>query len=540
MLANPHAPVPSQLIRPMRHREIATKCSTIGNIMPLTKKFLRLRSLRKRRVWIPLALLATLLLTIGHPALFLLHVAWNDRDMRRPPPPGMADDASRINAVPIAQVWQMPAGDNAEAQLRDLLAHARRDHLYISVAGARHSMGGQTLYPGGIQIDMLPFHKMSLDEGKNILTVQAGAIWADIIPFLDARARSVQVMQSNNSFSVGGSLSVDCHGWQPGRPPIASTVESFRLMTADGNILECSHTENPELFSLALGGYGLFGIIIDARCACSKRALRDASVRHALFRFRFLLENAFSIPPMPAWPLARLCVVPGKFLDEAVIYTFNRAPSPDGTLPPLSSLGLEGLTRTLFRGSVDSDYGKKLRWQTETELLTHLAGGAFSRNQLQNESTEVIANRTADSTDILQEYFVPVPAVNDFVAAMRTIIPAHSGNLLNVTLRDVRTDSDAFLRYADRDMIALVLMFNQKFTAADASRMGDLTRDLIDAALAAGGRYYLPYRLEATPEQFNHAYPQAQQFFTLKRKYDPDQLFQNEMYTHYGNTHMSP
>ena len=68
-------------------------------------------------------------------------------------------------------------------------------------------------------------------------------------------------MQSNNDFTVGGSLSVNCHGWQCRRPPIADSVASFRLMKADGDIVTCSRTENAELFSLALGGYGLFGVI---------------------------------------------------------------------------------------------------------------------------------------------------------------------------------------------------------------------------------------------------------------------------------------
>ena len=61
-----------------------------------------------------------------------------------------------------------------------------------------------------------------------------------------------------------------------------------------------------------------------------------------------------------------------------------------------------------------------------------------------------------------------------------------------------------------------------------------MTQDMIDAVLAAGGRYYLPYRLHATLEQFRRAYPQAREFFELKRKYDPDELFQNEFYLKYG------
>jgi hypothetical protein len=44
----------------------------------------------------------------------------------------------------------------------------------------------------------------------------------------------------------------------------------------------------------------------------------------------------------------------------------------------------------------------------------------------------------------------------------------------------------------------------------------------------------LPYRLHATPEQFYRCYPQAPEFFQLKRKYDPDELFQNEFYIKYS------
>ena len=64
--------------------------------------------------------------------------------------------------------------------------------------------------------------------------------------------------------------------------------------------------------------------------------------------------------------------------------------------------------------------------------------------------------------------------------------------------------------------------------------MRQLTRELIDAALASGGRYYLPYRLHATKKQFRQAYPQAGEFFAAKRLYDSDELFQNEFYRAYG------
>jgi FAD/FMN-containing dehydrogenase len=61
-------------------------------------------------------------------------------------------------------------------------------------------MGGQTIYPGGIAINMLPFKAMELDARKDLLHVQAGAKWANVIPYLDKYGRSIEVMQSDNSF----------------------------------------------------------------------------------------------------------------------------------------------------------------------------------------------------------------------------------------------------------------------------------------------------------------------------------------------------
>jgi FAD/FMN-containing dehydrogenase len=499
-----------------------------------------IRWARKRWwVWIPLSGFGVVAILLARPVGFLVFTAVLDRDERVPLARGVVDDASRLDATKVDEVWDMPAGDDAEERLRQVLARARREHLCVTAAGARHSMGGQTIYPGGIQVNMLPYHRMSLDEKDNLLDVQAGARWAEVLAFLDARQRSVAVMQSNNTFSVGGSLSVNCHGWAPGRPPIASTVESFRIMEADGTVVRCSRTENAELFSLALGGYGLFGIILDARLRVVPNELYLAS-QYLMPTGEYLTtwDEDVGRASDVGMAIGRLSIVPEDFLDEAELYTFTRAPAGAGGVPRIADFPFEGLARAMFRGSVDSDYGKRLRWWAETKLLRHIAGRFYSRNQLLNEPAEVLENRSADSRDILQEYFVPRAGLDDFVGRMRVIVPRDKGNLLNVTLRDVREDPDTVLRYADRDMVTLVLLFNQRMTDEGEAQMRVLTRELIDAALADGGRYYLPYRLEATTRQFEEAYPQAKKFFQLKRRYDPGELFQNEFYVKYGSGEM--
>lgn len=84
---------------------------------------------------------------------------------------------------------------------------------------------------------------MELDETRDNLHVQAGALWSEVLPYLKARGRSVAVMQSNSSFSVGGSISVNYHGWQASRPRIALTVESFWILRAGGSMVRRSRAE---------------------------------------------------------------------------------------------------------------------------------------------------------------------------------------------------------------------------------------------------------------------------------------------------------
>ena len=132
-----------------------------------------------RRVrWLRATLLLTLafvLILVGMPACHLMRTWWGDRDERRSPGPGAVDDASRLNETPVAEVWNIPADPQAaETQLGELLHRARERHLPIAIAGSRHSMGGHTIYPGGIVLNMLPFNALHCDEPHRLLTAGAG------------------------------------------------------------------------------------------------------------------------------------------------------------------------------------------------------------------------------------------------------------------------------------------------------------------------------------------------------------------------------
>ena len=489
-----------------------------------------------KRIFLGFALLFLLLVILfAHPIYHLIKTAWNDRDEIIPTLTGKINDASRLNETSVAKFWKIPADQNAaEQQLAELLQFARTNHLKVSIAGARHSMGGHTIYPDGVVIDMLPFNHMELEGTNLILRVQAGARWSEVIPFLNTNGLSVEVMQSNDDFSIGGSLSVNCHGWQFDRPPIDSTVMSFRLMLADGKIVKCSRTENRELFLVVLGGYGLFGVILDADLkVVPNEKYRIERLVVPAADYISVLKKKTSGAKDVAMVYGRLRVTAVNFLSEGIINIFHRLPATN-LVSNLGGVKDVRLQRAIFRGSVGDEYGKQLRWDAEKDFSVYLSGDVFERNSILCEPAAWFQDHSKATTDILVECFVPPKQFEPLLAELRKIIPTNHADLLNVTVRYINRDDDAFLRYADKDMISLVMLFVQTRDAAGEAQMAKLTQEIVAAALRHDGRYYLPYRLHATPEQFSEAYPQAKKFFELKRKYDPDELFQNEFYLKYG------
>ncbi len=480
-------------------------------------------------------ILVAVLAIVAPPLLFLGNVWWHDGHAALPFPAAGVDDASHLNnsrPVEVIPIASDPAA--AERQLVALVERAKRQKLPISISGAHHSMGGHTLYSGALVLDMLPFNGMSLDVGHQLLTVGSGARWADVIPFLDHRGWSVAIMQSNNDFSVGGSISVNCHGWQNDVPPIASSVDSFRILTAAGTILRCSRTENAELFSLALGGYGLFGVIlqVNLRVVPNEYYIAEAhrvapelysQEYHRLTRDRADAGMAYG----------RINTAPHGFLQEAIVTLLRRQKTDRAVTDTLTSEKPSLLKRLVFRGGVDSEYGKNLRWWLENRM-GETAGQLLSRNQVMNEASTLYATRDPNTTDILHEYFIPSARLGEFVTRARPVFLQHRPELLNITVRNVKPDTDTFLRYAREEMFGLVMLFHQQRDAAGEAAMQSLTRDLIDVALACGGTYYLPYRPHATQAQFHAAYPQAADFFKKKSQYDPDGVFANQFFVNYG------
>ncbi len=134
----------------------------------------------------------------------------------------------------------------------------------VSIGGGRFSQGGQIAEPGSLHLDLRGMNKvLSLDAQNRVIRVQAGIRWRDIQDAIDPHDLSVKIMQSFSNFTVGGALSVNCHGRYVGRGPLVNSARTVQLVTADSQVLELSRSREPELFRAVFGGYGGLGVVTE-------------------------------------------------------------------------------------------------------------------------------------------------------------------------------------------------------------------------------------------------------------------------------------
>jgi FAD/FMN-containing dehydrogenase len=495
------------------------------------------------RRWRAIALLVVLLLTV-----IVGRTAWNyaadpagEKDCA-PAAPRVSggtiiNDVSCLNPTAIHSIVKVREVED----IRQAFGLARTYGVKVSIAGARHSQGGHAFAPNNIVLDMRSFNRMAFNETAKVLTVQSGATWHDIQNRLHPQY-AVKAMQSTDVFTVGGSISVNAHGMDHQAGSVGRTVRAMRVMLPDGRTHTVSREQEPELFGLVIGGYGLFGVILDADIDVTRNAIYrsgreviDYRTFPSFFEERILRDQTYRLL------YGHLSTAPQSYLSEMLVYTYKEVEAPATAIPALGEVSGVKFRRLVFNFSKLGAIPMRIKWWAEKHLEPRLEscpagesdGCLVSRNHPMHDSVPYLMNRLAGETDILQEYFIPRDRFVDFVGGLRRITLANRANLLNASVRVVHRE-DNFLTYAPVDMFAVVLYLNQKTDAQGNARMAQLTRELIDLTSNLDGRFFLPYQLHYTAAQLRRAYPQIDAFFRAKDKYDPGHVLTNTFYNKYA------
>jgi FAD/FMN-containing dehydrogenase len=452
------------------------------------------------------------------------------------------DVHSQLNRTRVRELLTPRTGD----ELAQIVRSASRKALPISVFGCRHSMGGQQFGTDSICIDTRSLNRViSFDRERGLIEAEAGIQWPELIrAYLEAQRDATaqlgiaQKQTGADTFTLGGSLSSNVHGRGLTMKPLISNIEAFTLINADGKTVHCSRRENDELFRLAIGGYGLFGLIstVTLRLVPRQKLRRVVRIVEAddlaghfeeRIRQKFLYGDfQFSVDEKSPEFLRRgvfSCYEPIAENEPVVAEKKLR----DDDWLDLLRLAYTDRARAFQRYS---DYylstDGQTYWSDTNQLSAYLPNYAQKlREQIGGE----------ESSLIISEIYVPRADLGKFLAAAAKLLRSNGTIVIYGTVRLIEKDNESFLAWAKQPYACTIFNLLTPHTPAGIEASARSFRGLIDLAIERGGSYYLTYHRFAKREQVLACYPQFKSFLDLKTKYDPEGRFQSEWYRHYRN-----
>ncbi len=416
------------------------------------------------------------------------------------------------------------------AQLQEFM---QQTNSPISIGGGRFSMGGQIAATDTVHIDMRGLNRiLDFDVEERVLRVESGIRWRDIQRHIDEHGLAVKIMQTYSDFTVSGSISVNCHGRYIGLGPLVLSIRSLRVMLHDGGIMEASPTVEPELFYSVVGGYGAIGIIVEVELDLTSNT-RVERVRQKMSITEYHAYFKDQVRNNPAAVFHNADLYPPDYESASAVtwYETDKPATVVDRLNPGRRLYL--LEIYLLWAITEMPFGK---WRREhlIDPLIYRKQVVHWRNYEAGYHVEELEPLLRDRrTYVLQEYFVPVDQFLTFTRTMTEILSRHRVNVVNISVRHAHQDPGTYLAWARQESFAFVLYYKQRTRSNARERVAVWTRELIDAAIAHGGAYYLPYQPVATTEQFRLAYPNVEQLFAVKRLLDPNYRFRNSLWNRY-------
>ncbi len=138
---------------------------------------------------------------------------------------------------------------------------ARENDFVLAVRGGGHNIAGNAVCDGGLMIDLSPMKSVRIDSGKRIAHVEAGVTLGEFDTAAQAFGLATP-LGINSTTGVAGLTLGGGFGWLSRKYGLSiDNLNSVDVVTANGELVKASATENADLFWAIRGGGGNFGVV---------------------------------------------------------------------------------------------------------------------------------------------------------------------------------------------------------------------------------------------------------------------------------------
>jgi FAD/FMN-containing dehydrogenase len=299
------------------------------------------------------------------------------------------------------------------------------------------------------------------------------------------------------------------------------------------------------LFSLAIGGYGLFGVIARVTLRLIRRHKVERSVTIAdvddlptLFNERIASGFAYGDFQFATSPASE------EFLRSGVFSCYR--PVPDDRPIPENQRELkdDDWSRLLWLAHVDksrafAEYARyymstdgQVYWSDTHQLASYTDG--------YHDSIDRRLSVEVKGSEMISELYVRRNDLPAFMRRVRDEARRHDFNIIYGTVRLIEQDTESVLAWAREPWACIVFNLHVDHCRAGIDKAGHDFRRLIDCAADLEGSYYLTYHRWATRAQIERCHPRMREFLDRKREHDPKELFTSDWYEHHARILTEP
>lgn len=352
---------------------------------------------------------------------------------------------------------------------------------------------------------------LAFDESSGVLRAEAGLSLHELNRLFLPRHWFPPVTPGTQFVTLGGMVAADVHGKNH---HVAGTfgahVSALVLRVADGRVVKCSPTVEPELFWATVGGMGLTGHILEVEF--SMRSIPSPWIYEERFRCRDIDALVAALKDSAAdWPFTvgwLDCLGGGRgILNRGRWAEKDEAPSQPPSPPRQVSVPFEFPNWFLNRWSM----------RAFNALTYHARGnarGIINPEEFFYPLDKVLHwNRIYGRRGFIQYQCVLSKAGG--AAPFLALLEKHRGAAFLCVIKDCASEGQGMLSFPLPGIsIALDLAVDDNTQA--------LVDVLNEAVLADGGRIYLAKDAFTRAEHFRAMEPRLDQWMTVRRRWDPE------------------
>ncbi len=395
----------------------------------------------------------------------------------------------------------------------ETIAFARERGLTIKPVGAGHSFTAIAA-TDGVQLDVSALDGVLAVDGNRV-TLGAGTNLYQLPALLGPLGLALANMGDIDKQTIAGATSTGTHGTGSAFGGLATQIRAVTLVTASGELVRVSDTENADLRHAAFLGLGALGVLVDVTIECVPAFLLSAVERPepvatvlAEWSERIATIDHFEFY---VWP----------HTDTALTKSNSRLPfdEPRHPLGTISGwIDDEFMANGLFRATVNLGRLAPRLIAPINRLSVNLTG---DREFTDASPSVFTSNRTVRFREM--EYALPVEHIPAAVEAVRALIADRGWNIsFPIEVRASAAD-DLWLSTASGRATGYIAV--HRFFREDPTVY---FREVEAIMRSFDGRPHWGKMHNRTAVDLRPAYAHFDDFVAVRDRLDPDRVFQND------------